>query len=862
MKIRNYITIILITLVAGQASAQNDQDGWLKRNWNNMIARFNIYFNATQKLERGMKTLADKQKDDFNETIDVYPYGTEADAKSMKGAMEETMKKASKVIQNKPRSKWADDAYFIIGQTQFFSGDYFSARETFQFVNNSFTDEEIKAMSQLWLMKSYIQQNKLDDAEAIYGLLKDLKSPSQEFTTHLNLSAGDLLVKQGKEAQAIELLDKGLNGKLKNRRVKYRTHFVLGQLYLKAKKYKKANSHFVKVLRMNAPYEYVFHSNLGMAKAASENGGQGAQRTIKYLKRMLKDDKNIEYYDQIYFELAKLEFAEGNNEAGLDFMRQSAKSSKSNAVQQTKTYLFLADHHFTEREYESAQAYYDSAVAVIPDNYPESDKIKAKHSVLSKLIENIKTIKTQDSLLALSELDRDVLDKRIDKIIEEEAERKRLEKEAEEIRKEQERMNALSGGGRNVGGVASAGGASWYFYDQAAVARGENEFRRKWGNRKHADYWRFINKSLLGDAIPKDDDKENEAEENPDTYVSSEDEEQEEALSDVTAEKKKYYQDIPFSATAKLIANKKIQQAFLNNGKIYFDELKEYAISKINMSTLLNRYPSTIYKPEALFYLSKAETELGNESEAAKHARTIADDFPETPYNSVLNGKEIEEDNSDVEVLAIYQKMYNAFQVGKYDEVKKYKKDVDLNYPGNSIQGKIDYLYALTIGKTEGKEAYKRELEVVREAYAGTEIGEMAAYTLRLLAGEFKETTPTTIYEKPGNGTHYYVITAVTSKGSEGEIQLNNYNTQNFGSKNLITKGLIFGDRQLYYVKQFATKKDVMEYHEMMKSKTALLQNAGLSEYNYYPINEANFRTLVKQQKEEDYIKFFYKNYN
>jgi len=61
--------------------AQSNEDPWLKRNWNNMVARFNIYFNATQKLDAAVDNLGTKQRDDFNEVIAIYPYGTADDAK-------------------------------------------------------------------------------------------------------------------------------------------------------------------------------------------------------------------------------------------------------------------------------------------------------------------------------------------------------------------------------------------------------------------------------------------------------------------------------------------------------------------------------------------------------------------------------------------------------------------------------------------------------------------------------------------------------------------------------------------------------------------------------------------------------------
>lgn len=824
-----------------------------------MIARFNIYFNATQKMEVALDGLAKKQKDDFNTIIDVYPYGTEEDAKGMREQMEAAMKKASKVIQNKPRSKWADDAYFLIGQTQFFSGDYFAALETFQFVNNSYTDPDIKAMSQLWLMKSYIQQGKLDDAEAILGLLKENKSTDRDFKTHLNLSGGDLLIKQGKNKEAAEMLQKGLS-RLKDRTLKYRTHFVLGQIYLEQNEYEKANSNFIKVLKMNAPYEYVFQANLGMAKSSAQNGGQGIQKTKKYLKRMLGDDKNIDYFDQIYYELAKLEFATDNNSAGLDYMRKSASNASNNSTQRTKTYLYLADYYFANRDYTQAQAYYDSTVAVIPADFENADKIKAKHSILSKLIESIETIRTQDSLLALSSLDKDVLDRQISRRIEDELEREKEEAEEARIRKEQDALNSRNnrGGGLNT----NTAGGTWYFYNSSTVGRGENDFKRTWGNRAYGDFWRFGNKnSMMKDLTAKEDEDEEDGEDlDPDNYISSQDDEQTDALKDVDASKRKYYADIPFSATAKLVAKRKIQAAYLAIGKIYFDDLREYLKTDKELTTLLTKYPTTVHKSEALFYLSKSNAELGDSTKAARYAKQVADEFPETLYNAVLNQNEIQEDKGDKEVVALYQKMYDAYQADQFDEVIQTKKQIDQDYAGNSIQAKIDYLYALTLGKKGGKAEYIKELEIVKEAYPGTDVGEMAAYTLRLLTAE-EELPTASIYNYTKEGSFFYVITGKTIQETEVEIQLNTYNQKFFGGTPLQVKNIIFGDKQLFYVKQFESLAKAEKYHTDMKASQDFLNSAGLNDVTLYFISEENFKKLAKSKEETDYLSFFKSKY-
>jgi TolA-binding protein len=855
LKITKYIAFILLLCIVNNAHAQSKKDPWVKENWNNMIARFNIYFNADQKMQTALADAASKQKDDFSTFIPIYPYGTLEDAKALRPAMEEVMKKASKVIQNKPRSKWADDAYFLIGQTQFFSGDYFSSIETFQFVNTSYTDEDIKALSQLWLMKSYIQQGKYDDAEAIYGVLKDNKSTHIDFQTDLYLSAGDLLVKQNKKNEAIKLLRAGL-AKLKNKTLRYRTNFVLGQLYLETKNYKKASESFVRVLKTNAPYEYVFQANLGLARSSAETGGQGSQKTKKYLRRMLDDDKNIDYYDQIYYELAMLEFVGNNKDQGLLYMLLSSSSSKNNNTQRTKTYLYLADYFFNERNYEKAQAYYDSTVAIIPEKYPYVEKVKAKHTVLSKLIENIETIRTQDSLIALSKLDRSELDRRVEKMLADEQEQAKKAKEETEIKAEQAKLNSRNTVGMPLQDLNQSGNL-WYFYSSSSVGRGTSDFNRIWGNRQHSDFWRFINKGSMGNELKDKDEqkKDNEVEPN----LLGEDLEQNEILKDVSTDKRKFYSNIPFTATSLLIANKQIADAYMSNGKIYFDELKEYNESKLNLTTLLGRYTNTIHEPEALFYLSKNATELGDTAEAKRYATTIAVRFPETLFNNVLNAVAINEDNADADAIHKYEQMYESFKSEKFSTALSLKKEIDIEYPGSSIQGKVDYLYALTIGKTKGREAYLNELKVVQEAYAGNEIGDIAAYTIRLLTTETSSSSSTIFSAE--DGMFFYAISGTTADPSKVEVQLTEYNERFFPGRKMIVHSMIFGDKQLYYIKQFESQKLALDYHQEMEQNKVFLKDAGLSGANFYALTESNFKTLVTSSKEAEYILFFNQKY-
>ena len=111
------------------------------------------------------------------------------------------------------------------------------------------------------------------------------------------------------------------------------------------------------------------------------------------------------------------------------------------------------------------------------------------------------------------------------------------------------------------------------------------------------------------------------------TYNSSQDEEQSKALENVSSDLKKYYEKIPFSQTAQLVAKKKIQTAYLDIGKVYFEDLKEDQKAKNNFSSLIEKYPQTEFKPEALFYLTKIAFNMGDTIKANQLAIQISKNF-------------------------------------------------------------------------------------------------------------------------------------------------------------------------------------------------------------------------------------------
>ena len=53
------------------------------------------------------------------------------------------------------------------------------------------------------------------------------------------------------------------------------------------------------------------------------SGSNGQEDIYRYLDKLLKDEKNEEYQDQIYYQYAMLELNKGNNEKAIDYFNKS-----------------------------------------------------------------------------------------------------------------------------------------------------------------------------------------------------------------------------------------------------------------------------------------------------------------------------------------------------------------------------------------------------------------------------------------------------------------------------------------------------------------------------------------------------------
>ena len=828
----------------------------LKRAWNNTIARYNIYFNATQRLEKAKKSIAQNHQEDFSKPLHVFQYGSKESAKSAKNYIEELHKKTSKVIQNRPTSKWVDDSYFLIGKGHFFKYDFFSAIETFQFVHTKYQNEKLKDKTQLWIVKSYLQMGQAGNAESILALMLEdehlLERLDRQTSKEFFATRAQIFLINKNYPFAITYLEKAIDLS-KNRVEKYRWHFILGQINLKLNNKSKAKNHFVKVNKLNAPYTYTFQANLGLAKSvANADDPKSIKQGIKYLKRMLKDDKNIDYFDQIYFELAQIEFFAGNDEKAIEFLKLSAKTSTTNNNQKASSFLALGKFYFDAKQYTLAQSYYDSTMIFVDDKHEDFENIKGTHLLLSDLIDNLLNISTKDSLLALSQMSLED----IERIIDEEIERKK-EAEAQKLLNQQnaEFQNNLTSNMPQVGN-----GGTWYFYNNTAVSRGYSEFKRKWGNRKYSDWWRLNTK--LAQIIREEKVNKIKAQQTDNKEILSQ--EQNVILAKIDQNKRKYFLAIPFGPELKKAYQLSIQNSYFIIGKLYQEDLQNYPQAIAKFTTLISKYPNCTREPEALYALYTCYQAEENSIKMNEIHRLLFKRYPESKYNQLIDGTSQNLGESDSINIA-YQTLYNLSKKEKYKELINQKKEFDSYLGGNTMQAKFDLLYARAVGAIEGKEAYIKELDFVKNSYPNTQESRAAAYAITILQqpAENAESSKVSLYTFAPEKQHIFASVVKNDADIKAiKIAFNNLNDRAYRSANLSIKSYLFGKEMsnLILVKPFESSQAAMDYFRE-ESIEDIYNRLKITKKTNFLISNENLKQLLKEGDIKIYVDFFTKNY-
>lgn len=822
-------------------SCSSEKNTVLNKAYHNTTAHYNAYFYGLEQIKKVEQGIHDAQKPDYDHILRIYPALDSTYKETYKAELEDCIKKASIVIQYHKNSKWVDDSYNLIGLARMYGYDFPNAIETFKYVNTKGEDVNAKHFALVNLMRTFIENKDMANAEAVSDYLE------RELLDKNNLK--QLYLMRAYYYQVLDQKDNMVRNLVRtepllNKKEKSRLFFVIGQVYQKIGFESAAYDYYKKCIRSNPEYELSFYAKLNMAQVTQLGQKEDIKSVRKYFKKLVKDEKNREFKDRIYYEWAKFELKQGHLPQALTNFNLSIQTSQNNPRIKGLSYLSLGQVYFdTLKDYSLAQAYYDSAVTTLPKKYEDYEAVANRSEVLTRFVKQINTITLQDSLLSLSSNDSTEL---MNMFLAEAERREQIKSMQEEKERKKEAAQSFFSFNQEPTGI---GGGSWYFTNPAAVSAGRAEFKRIWGERPLEDHWRRSIKSSVIEstgAVPVSSN----------TPIEPSEEEGGQSLEKMALG---FFKQVPRTKAQIDESHKKMEDAYYNLGNIYHFELFEDKNASETYNTLLSRYPSTTYEPEVLYllYLIDKESKSG---EGAKYKSQLFNKFPNSLYaNLIRNPKYIEEsDRANEQLEKEYKKAYLFFKQGDYESAQLFINKAVKDFPKADFTPNFVLLNALIIGKTASLPEYQLALKDFIQKYPESDLNKFANdlldashnYKNRLV--QLEKVHFSNVVE---DEDHYFVVVADSSTVSKDIELISRLIDSRFANQELTTGALDVGGGISYIVvKTLKNKEEALLFYDTIKGEQTI------EDVNFV-ISKLNFEELYQTKELDTYLQFFESNY-
>ncbi len=715
------IVIALMAIILSSCSTQKNT--WATRSFHQTKVKYNILYNGNVAYEEGLKAIRDANTDDYSTVLYLYPVSNHTAAAAASTQMDKTIEKCRKCIKlhsikAKPKRdpKKASDpqyklwlqseefnaymslAWIRLGEAEFHKGDFLGAVSTFNYIIRHYqNDPDMIAQCQLWIARAYAEMGWQYEAEDMLNRVQ-IDALSRQHAKLYAAVKADVLLKGQHYHEALPFVKLAIPHE---QRKIYRPRFayVLGQLYEMEGKKEEALQSYKSVVRMAPTNEMEFNARLRMAELGGKN-------SIRQLRTMTKQSKFKDRLDQIYGAMGNIYLTNKDTAQALEMYELAIEKATQAGAPKAAVLVRAGDIYYEQRAYVKAQPCYREAVTILTTEHEQYARIQKRSEVLDELIVSYTQAQLQDSLQRLGHMTEEEQRAIVDKII---ADLIQTEQE-DSIRQVQEARELAHGdsGPRSVNTANMLGGggaqaAEWYFYNPQLIKQGQQEWRRRWGNRPLEDNWRRQNKQVTASFSDET------YEEGTDSLALAGDSTLMRPKQETDTHKPEYYlQQIPRTAEDYALSDSLWREAMVALYYIYRDRLEDPSLAEETLRALEERFAShpsvlAIHEDEALRALQHDEVYI------ARMQRMLA-----------------EQDS-------LYAATYKAFTKGQYTEVKANKQYAQQEYPQSTLMPRFLFLNAIAVARTEGQEPFMAQLQQLVENYGSTELGTMAKDMLAMM---------------------------------------------------------------------------------------------------------------------------------
>jgi len=997
-----------------QSKKKKKSNPKLDYRYQDLTSRNNYYFNARLILQESIKTLIESNQDDYSVILDVYEYSGGEQASAVHSDLEVLLEKATNDLKKHPNSKWIDNEYVVIGQAYYLKGDYEQADESFDIVNDNFsnkirkgkrssgkkkkkssssksksksssksksrssssktssvdkrakeiaklkakkekvkkakarkkeaakrnknraklkkinakrkkkkkprlsyedvfgkspskTDDKVKKEEKIeepketkeeevvkkdkedaaaepevqdapkenvfedatnrkfakegifthksstidafiWQARNHIDNEQFGDAITILNQLKDDKDLPKKKVGELYTLLAHYYLKKEEYSTAHSALTQAIEH-TKRKKNRARLHFIQAQISEHNKDYSAAQESYNRTLKSKPPYLLEFNSRLKQAINRVRTG-ESREKVNNSLEKMLKEDKNSDYQDQIYFAMAEMALADGEVDEAISLLEKSAEENKENPTQRANTYLQLAELLFDNEQYPKSGTYYDSALTSLAKDYKGIEELEFKRDYLLELGGHIARVEEQDSLQHLASLSEAERNKIIDKYI------KDFEAKVQEtLNRQSEQADRTND---NSEQSTASNNASWYFYNDKQKSQGFNEFQARLGSRVLEDNWRRSSR-LSSFQL-----------ENLSSSAGEDGAQIVELAKANKLSREMFVKRLPLTQDAIDASNDQIIESLFAIGNIYKEQIGNIDKAKEAFASLVNRFPGNEHEEQTLYTLYLLSKEDGQDQEAQNYANLLAAKYKNGTYNNLIQDPSYaqKQNQEDAAQTAFYEDTYFLYLEEKFQEVLNRKIEAEQLYASTNAYGpQFDLLEAYVIGHTGEKDDYIKALKNVMSKHPEDPVKEKAEEILKYLEGSGlskKDEEKIYQYRDTKNIVHYFIVSIDEFSPEVNKLMadFSNFNRSINQNRLKTTPMLLTPKDQIVLVKNFLNADKAMEYYRKVDAdKDTLFKKLGGVEYSFFVVSKTNFTTFFKNKDLDSYMEYFEAEY-
>jgi tetratricopeptide (TPR) repeat protein len=664
------------------------------------------------------------------------------------------------------RTNWVDNFYLLIGEAYYLRKDFDSASMTFQFINYNLYPRKKKDEDQMivgsnennnalsisskedrnlidkafsrppsrndalvWQIRALTDMGDYGSAAGLINTLRDDPQFPERLESYFQEVQGYWFFKQKIYDSAISYIQNAMSNAL-DLQDQARREYLLAQLYERSNKPDTATNYYDLAIRHTTDPLMDIYANLNEAIMLKSNDPAEIDKSIARLVRMAHKDRFEPYRDIIYYSAGEIAMLKLDTTSAMSFYKASTVYNENNISLKNKAFLNLAEINYNLKKYKEAYNFYDSLQAgdTTLKNFAD---IELRKNALAKIVNNLNVIDREDSLqmvAAMPETERNSFLKKLSK---------KLMKERG-IKEDQQNFNSSAAffNKQNMsqdfyGNNTNKG--EWYFYNNSVKSQGYNEFKRIWGKRQNVDNWRLASTASPNSSQASNGNQPGGNFGDPMAPQSANETVTEAPVQqDISVEGLRA--NLPLTQPKMDTSKSKVARSLFAVGKDYQNLLEDYHAAIDAYEKSLKRFPDSLYGGELYMNLSFCYNKIGDQQKADYYKDLLVKNYNGSKYALMITHPEAFNPSAkDTAAQRRYDKIYNLFIEGNFDEAIKEKNEADSLYGQSYWNPQLLYIQSVYYIKNREDSAAKTVLQQIINKYPNSPMKEKAITMLDVL---------------------------------------------------------------------------------------------------------------------------------